>query len=147
MVKYVNYGKIYRFDDGKSTRSRYVLVVSNNKRSTDKLVNILFLSTSSFRYDSVEIPFIDPENGQSVSMYVNCGLMTYTPRANLVEAVGTISPTLMRKISKNICKQVNPVDQQYDELTAAKKEAEAYKKVYKTLLDKVIGSKEENDGN
>lgn len=145
MVKFANYGKIYRFDDGKSSRPRFVVVVSTDRRATDKLVNILFLSETSSRYDSVPIQFVSPENDQYVTMFVNCGLVTYTPRAYLTDEIGSVADVVMDKISANICRQVSPRPQYEEELALAKQEAEAFKRAYSRLL--VEKSVQEVNGN
>ena len=103
--------------------SNICLVVSNNNRSRDKLISILFLSTDRGQTgaDCVEVE-LDGEK-----YIVHTDLVTYTQRYYLQQKIGEISPETMDVIDDYIADSLGLND------------GINYKTMYECLVDDIVG--------
>lgn len=122
-------GWLYLYhDDNAVYKDKYVIVVSNDNRSTDKLVSILMLQDSSSGSDV--IPVKVPNVG---TMYVHTGMITYFGRHLLTKEVCQLSKKTMERIDNSLCYQYGLVTNK--EIL----EYNMYKNLYEDLLDRLTG--------
>lgn len=122
-------GFIYEYDDGKNINKRYVLVVSNNTRSTDRMVSVIMLGDSSLGHDVVKIT----HEGIGGTRYLHCGMLTYAKRECLIEEIGEITPEEMNQTEYMISRELALGET----ITA---ERDFYKNIYNELLDKLVNT-------
>lgn len=120
-------GYIYEFDDGKNINKRYVLVVSNDTRATDKMVSVIMFGDSNLGHDVVAIT----HEGIGGTKYIHCGMLTYTKRDFLVREIGSITTEEMEKVETVVCGQLALRENVVVELNF-------YKCLYQELLNKVV---------
>lgn len=126
MVTEARRGHIYRFEDGKNPYERFVVVLSNNTRATDKMVSVIMFGDSPLGHDVVKV-----ESEAFGVKYLHCGMLTYTKREFLVEEVGKISSEELSDIEKTVCRELSLREDVVAEL-------KFYKEAYKDLLDKLV---------
>ena len=102
MVAEAKRGYIYEFDDKKNNGKRYVLVVSNDTRATDRMVSVIMFGDAYLGHDVVKI-----ENEAFGVRYLHCGMLTYTKREFLVEELGRVSPEEMEKVDYTISRELS----------------------------------------
>ena len=120
-------GFIYEFDDKKNDYKRYVLVVSNNNRASDRMVSVIMFGDSTLGHDVVKVE----HEGIGGVKYLHCGMLTYTKREYLVNEIGAISPEEMYNVEHTICQELS-----LRETVVA--EMKFYKKSYEDLLAMVV---------
>jgi mRNA-degrading endonuclease toxin of MazEF toxin-antitoxin module len=120
-------GHIYEFDDGKSTDKRYVVIISADFRSTDKMVSTLMLGDSHIGHDVVPIDV----QSLGCTKYLHCGMVTYTKRDILGNDIGELSAEKMKEVEDRICEELDL--RQDVQMTA-----NFYEKAYEDLLAKVL---------
>lgn len=128
MVPEARRGYIYEFDDKKSDNKRYVLVVSNDTRATDRMVSVVMFGDSDLGHDVVKI-----QNKVFGVKYLHCGMLTYTKREYLIDVVGKLSPAEMEKVDYTISRELSI----REHIVA---ERDVYKKMYEELLAKVFST-------
>ena len=121
-------GHIYVFDDGKNLIKRYVLVISNDTRATDRMVSIIMFGDSNLGHDVVKVT-----NDVIGVKYLHCGMLTYTKREFLIEEVGVLSSEDLQKVEHVISRELALNEHIEAELTF-------YKNAYRELLDKLVGA-------
>ena len=126
MVAEARRGYIYEFDDNKVTNKRYVLVVSNDARATDRMVNVIMFGDSDLGHDVVKV-----QNEVFGVKYLHCGMLTYSKREFLTKEVGKVSSKTMEKVEQTICKELSL----REDVVA---ERNFYKNTYSELLAKVL---------
>lgn len=121
-------GWLYLFRDEKAEyKDKYVVVVSNNNRQTDKLVSILVLGDSNAGSDVVPVKV--PGIG---TMYAHTGMVTYIGRDKLTTEISQISKKTMDTIDTYLISQ-------YGLIPAVKlAEYNLYKGLYNELLDRFV---------
>jgi len=126
MLEDIRRGFIYEFDTGKY-EPRYVLAVSSNSRSKDKLVSVIMFGNHGGGHDVVHV------NNKCLGdmKYLHCALVTYTNREYLVREIGQVSADVMSKVDSKLCKELSIFEDGNAEL-------EFYKTVYYDLLDRCM---------
>lgn len=128
MVTEARRGYIYEFDDNKSSNKRYVLVVSNDTRATDRMVSVIMFGDSNLGHDVVKV-----DNEAFGVKYLHCGMLTYTKREFLTMEVDRISPEEMEKVDYVISRELAI----REHIVA---ERDVYKKLYEELLAKAMNT-------
>lgn len=128
MVSEARRGYIYEFDDKKGTSKRYVLVVSNDTRATDRMVSVIMFGDSSLGHDVVKV-----ENEVFGVKYLHCGMLTYTKREFLVTEVSKVSPEELEQVDYTISRELAI----REHIVA---ERNVYKRLYEELLAKTMNT-------
>jgi hypothetical protein len=127
MVAEARRGFIYEYNDGKFNDRRYVLVISNNNRKTDRMVNTIMFGTSNLGHDVVSI--YNREIGGL--KYLHCGMITYTKREFLVKEVGSITPEELQMVDAMVCRELSVRE-------GIVAERDFYKNAYEELIVKIV---------
>jgi len=114
-------GCIYEFIETDGTVKNYVLVISSNIRSMDKLISILMLGDSKSGFDVIPIDLMG-----SIK-YVHCGLVTYAARARLGKKIGMVNMDVMGIIDNEIRRN----------LGIENTDMVSYKSLYEDLINKI----------
>ncbi len=115
---------IYRFVNGEDNK-KMVLVVSDDFRCMDRMVNILMLGDAPVGRDVVQI------EGKNWTKYVHCEMVTYCKREQLGELIGEISEEQMEEIEEKIAVGLGIHK-------TLKAERDFYQDAYNNLLNKVV---------
>lgn len=114
-------GCVYEFFEKDGTSRNLCVVISNNKRASDKIINILMLKDDLPCEDTIDVEV----NHQRY--VVHCGCVTYTYRNQLGRKICKLSENKLSAISDSVMAQlgINIPDM-------------GYKQLYELLLDKVL---------
>ena len=126
-------GHIYLFEDANAQwKEKYVLVVSDDTRQTDKIVSIVVLGDNNRGVDvvAVDIPNVGTK-------YAHTGMITYIGRYKLSKDLGQVSKKKMDLIDTHILRHYGLADAK----TCA--EHSMYKNAYEELLEKVLKKESE----
>lgn len=94
-------GSMYEWLNPNTGKENLVVVVSDNSRSMDNLISILFMST--FRGNAKDVVHIRLDKKDYA---VHCDLVTYTHRSYLARKVGKVSEDTMDKINLRIARSL-----------------------------------------
>ena len=112
-----NRGEVHKFLESDGTyKGKKCLVVSCNRRASERIVSILILSSRASKVNAVDVPVDDKV------MYANCGLVTYCPRTSIGELIAVAPHEVMDVIDSCII----------DELGLGN--STNYKKMYEDLI-------------